>query len=174
MSDAAEAAAKELDWVTTRVLQALVGADRGGPADQAINGVALTFLLRQYLSTDRADLRDALGAALAQALEDAPAEPTVTGRAAWLTLFVEASAVADDERILAAIRGADRFLNGWHGRQTMRERLLEIAEATADDERPDGYGAGERIERLEARTWSIGLPSARPPSQVCATPAPGR
>jgi hypothetical protein len=105
MSEAAEAAAaaaRELDWVTTRVLQALVGADAGRSADEAINGVTLTFLLRQYLSTDRADLRDALGAALAQALEDAPAEPTVTGRAAWLTLFVEASAVADDERILTA------------------------------------------------------------------------
>jgi threonine aldolase len=59
--------------------------------------------------------------------------------------------MADDDRILAAIRGADRYLNGWHGRPTMRERLLEIAEATADDERPDNYGGGERIERLEAR-----------------------
>ena len=63
--------------------------------------------------------------------------------------------MADDERILAAIRGADRYLNGWHGRPTMRERLLEIAEATAEDERPDGYGAGERIERLEARIAGI-------------------
>jgi len=59
--------------------------------------------------------------------------------------------MADDDRILAAIRGADRYLNGWHGRPTMRERLLEIAEATVDDERPDNYGGGERIERLEAR-----------------------
>jgi threonine aldolase len=59
--------------------------------------------------------------------------------------------MADDERIQAAIRGADRFLNGWHGRPSLRERLAEIAEATAEDERPDTYGEGERIERLEAR-----------------------
>src|SRR5258707_10760392 len=99
MSEAADAAAKELDWVTTRLIQALDGDD-GHPSDGAIDGVALTFLLRQYLSTDRVDLRDALAAALAQALVDAPADPTVTGRAAWLTLFVEASVVADDERML--------------------------------------------------------------------------
>src|SRR6476661_11166049 len=63
--------------------------------------------------------------------------------------------MADDDRIVAAIRGADRHLNGWHGPPTMRERLLEIAEATPGDERPDGYGAGERIERLEARIAEI-------------------
>jgi threonine aldolase len=56
----------------------------------------------------------------------------------------------DDARIQAAIGGAERFLNGWHGRP-MRGRLQEIAEATAERERPDSYGAGERIERLEAR-----------------------
>jgi threonine aldolase len=56
----------------------------------------------------------------------------------------------DDARTKAAISGAERFLNGWHGR-VMRGRLQEIAEATGEQERPDIYGAGERIERLEAR-----------------------
>ena len=37
----------------------------------AVDAGALTFLLRQYLGTDRQDLRDALGAALAAALEHA-------------------------------------------------------------------------------------------------------
>jgi len=96
-----EAAANEIEWVTAHLLEALAPGD-GHPGDGAIDGVTLTFLLRQYLSTDRADLRDALSAALAQALEDAAADRTVTGRAAWLTLFVEASAVADDERMVGA------------------------------------------------------------------------
>jgi threonine aldolase len=49
------------------------------------------------------------------------------------------------------VAGADRFLNAWHGRPSMRDRLAAIAEATPDDERADGYGEGERIARLEAR-----------------------
>ena len=57
-----------------------------------------TLLLRGYLATGRADLGDALGLALAQALERAAADTTALGRAAWLTLLVEASIVADDER----------------------------------------------------------------------------
>ena len=57
----------------------------------------------------------------------------------------------DEERFRAAVRGAERFLNAWHGRPSMRERLAALAEATDEDERPDMYGAGERIERLEQR-----------------------
>lgn len=85
----------ELAAVTARVVEALAQED-------AVDAAALTLLLRQYLRTDREDLRDALGDALARALSAAAAEPTVIGRAEWLTLFVEATAVADDERILAA------------------------------------------------------------------------
>ena len=62
--------------------------------------------------------------------------------------------MADDARIQAAIGGAERFLNAWHGRP-MRERLWEIADATGEDERADGYGTGERIQRLEGRIAEI-------------------
>lgn len=101
----------ELEAITARVHAALLGdhadapehADGAGRAVGAIEPAGLTFLLRQYLSTDREDLRDALGGALAQALASAATEPTVIGRAAWLALFVEVAALADDERILAAV-----------------------------------------------------------------------
>ncbi len=100
----------ELEAITARVHAALLGdhanadrADGAGPAVGAIEPASLTFLLRQYLSTDREDLRDALGGALAHALASAATEPTVIGRAAWLALFVEVTALADDERILAAV-----------------------------------------------------------------------
>jgi hypothetical protein len=85
----------ELDAITARVLAAL---ETGEPPD----AIALTFLLRRYLATDRADLRERLGAALAHALTHAAEEPSIAGRAAWLTLFAEVAAVADDERIAAA------------------------------------------------------------------------
>jgi threonine aldolase len=63
--------------------------------------------------------------------------------------------MADDARIKVALGGAERSLNGWHGRPQMRDRLAEVAEATAAGERPDSYGEGERIERLESRIATI-------------------
>jgi hypothetical protein len=83
----------ELETITARVLDALA---------ETVDAASLTFLLRQYLSTDRADLRDALGRALASALEHAAAEPGVASRAGWLVLFAEVAAITDDERIVAA------------------------------------------------------------------------
>ena len=67
-----------------------------------MDAAVLAFLLRRYLGTDVTELRDTLGLALAQALTLAAADSTVLGRAAWLALLVEATAVADDERILPA------------------------------------------------------------------------
>ena len=61
----------------------------------------------------------------------------------------------DEERARAAIKGAERFLNAWHGGPGPRDRLLELAEATRDDERFDRYGSGERIERLERRVAEL-------------------
>ena len=61
----------------------------------------------------------------------------------------------DEERARTAIKGAERFLNAWHGGPGPRGRLLELADATADDERFDRYGSGERIERLERRVAEL-------------------
>ncbi len=63
--------------------------------------------------------------------------------------------MSDEERARAAIRGAERYLNAWHGGPGLRQWITEIAEATGDDERPDRYGAGERIERLEGRVAEL-------------------
>jgi len=59
------------------------------------------------------------------------------------------------ERIDAAIRGSERFLNAWHGGPSAQERLRAVAEATGDDERLDKYGKGDRIERLESRVAAL-------------------
>jgi hypothetical protein len=63
--------------------------------------------------------------------------------------------VPDEERARAAAQGADRFLNAWHGGPGPRDRLLELADATGEDERLDRYGSGERIERLERRVAEL-------------------
>jgi threonine aldolase len=63
--------------------------------------------------------------------------------------------VADEERARAAVRGAERFLNAWHGGPAARGRLLELADAMDEEERFDRYGSGERIERLEQRVAGL-------------------
>jgi threonine aldolase len=63
--------------------------------------------------------------------------------------------VPDDDRARAAVGRAERFLNAWHGGPGPRGRLLELADATSDDERFDRYGSGERIEQLEQRVAEL-------------------
>jgi hypothetical protein len=74
------------------------------------------LLLRRYLDEGGELLRDALGQALARALALAGSDATVIGRAAWLMLLVEATAVTDDERILPAVVDLTAGLRaGWPG-----------------------------------------------------------
>jgi threonine aldolase len=55
----------------------------------------------------------------------------------------------DEERVRAAVSGAERLLHGWLGRPSVRDQLVELVEATGEDEQADRYGSGERIERFE-------------------------
>jgi threonine aldolase len=66
-----------------------------------------------------------------------------------------AAAVHDEERARAAIAGAERFLNAWHGTAPMRQRLEALAAAVGDAERADRYGEGERLGRLERRVAEL-------------------
>jgi hypothetical protein len=91
----------ETESITDAVLAVLARA-RAGEADAVPGPAALTFLLRRYLASDRSDLRDALGEALAPALARAEAETRTLACAAWLTLFAETSAISDDDRLATA------------------------------------------------------------------------
>jgi hypothetical protein len=87
-----------LDIVAARAAQAVA-------REEIVDAAVPAFLLRRYLATDLTELRDTLGLALAQALTLAAADTTVLGRSAWLALLVDATAVADDERMLPVIEG---------------------------------------------------------------------
>jgi hypothetical protein len=90
--------AEAIDWITDVVVAAIQRGD-------TIAADALRFLLRRYCATDRADLRDALEPGLANGLRCQAAAETTDERAAWLTLFSEAAAISDDDRLQGA--GAD-------------------------------------------------------------------
>jgi len=93
----------DLDAIAAQIAGAIAGGRAPSP-------VEARFLLREYIATGRDDVRDALGLALAHALADAGpgADDTandgmrIADRAALLMLFVEAVAIADDERVIAA------------------------------------------------------------------------
>jgi len=125
-----------LEAVAARVVDAVVDTTaREDVCDAAVP----TFLLRRYLSTDAvstnalstdglgtdsADVRGALGLALAQGLALGGSDATVIGRAAWLTLLVEATAVAEDERILPA---AAELITGLQAEWPAQTRIDEAS-----------------------------------------------
>ena len=86
-----------LDGIAARILDAIAQNEPVAPD-------ATMFVLRHYVASGRDDLREPLGVALAQALEAARGDSGPLAHAAWLTVFVEAAAIADDERIVQAAR----------------------------------------------------------------------
>lgn len=84
--------------LTASVLDDVVRDAAQGAAD----AIKLTFLLRRYVVTDAPELRDALGGALAIALDSHRSLDTIVSRAASLTLFTEAFALSDDDRLGSA------------------------------------------------------------------------
>ena len=92
--------------------------------EAVVDAAVPALLLRRYLETDGPALRDTLGSALAQALALAASDTTVIGRAAWLTLMVDATAVAEDERILPA---AHALLAGLQSGWPAQTRIDEVS-----------------------------------------------
>lgn len=82
----------ELEEAAARAVEAVA-------REELVDAAVPALLLRRYLDTEQPGLQNALGLALAQSLVLAASDASMVGRAAWLTLLVEATAVADDERI---------------------------------------------------------------------------
>jgi hypothetical protein len=156
-----------IDWLTGRVLQALDGGD-------AITPAAATLLLRRYAATGRDDLRDALGPALAGALEASSVERDSSRRSEWLALFVEASALSDDDRLrheAGELVGALRALWPSRGDIAPAMRSVDACLTAASDDNADTLvpAAIAELERVvglayapgEGLTHAIHEPSGR-------------
>jgi hypothetical protein len=89
-----------IDAITERILHALA-------IDGEVTPQALMLLLRQYAATGRDELSEALGPALARAVDrcltDPPAAFEEADRPDWMMLFVEAAALSEDDRVRRAI-----------------------------------------------------------------------
>jgi hypothetical protein len=124
------------------------------------------FLLRRYLGADSlgseiADLGNALGVALAQALALARSDATVIGRAAWLTLLVESTAVAEDERMLHAAAALIAGLQAEWPAQTRIDEASASVEAclrAAEIVDPDSIvqNAIDQLERVIGGSYRPG------------------
>lgn len=107
-----------LDAIAARAVAAA-----GGPT----SSTTVLFLLRHYLASGSDDAREALGVALAQALEHAADEVDIVERAAWLTLFVEATVIADDDRVAGAAQTlAASLSSGWPAADGLRDGLASV------------------------------------------------
>jgi hypothetical protein len=97
------------------------------PGEDATSATTVLFLLRHYLASGSDEARDALGIALASALERASDEPSIVERAAWLTVFVEATAIAEDDRIGAAAQAlAASLSSAWPAADGLRDGLASV------------------------------------------------
>ena len=97
----------------------LAAAARSAPLDAH----AQLFLLQLARLDARDDLVETLGDSLAQALIEHRAAASVSARAAWLHLFVEADRISEDERLCDAIEDlTGRLRHDW--------AAVSIADAT--------------------------------------------
>jgi hypothetical protein len=127
---------------------------------ESLDATALLFLLRRYRATLRDDLGDAVGRALALALDAPDRDAAIAERAAWLTLFVEASALTDDERLPLAIRDLVTELRaGWASPSI--EQAAAAVGACLEAARLDGASslaadAVDELERIVGRAYRPG------------------
>lgn len=144
-----------IDWIVEQVLGALAGGEHASPA-------GLTLVLRRYAATGRADLGDALGPALARALDRAtsPDRPD-DGLAEWLALFVEAAEISEDERLgaaAAALVAALRRRWPGTGRLTPALRSVDVCLSAAHLGNEDvvAVAAIDELERIVGATYEPG------------------
>lgn len=144
-----------LEWIVDRVLGALAGGEPVSPA-------GLTLLLRRYAATGRADLGDALGSALARALDRAtsPDRPKA-GQSEWLGVFVEAAAISEDERLPAAAAALVAALRrSWPAKGALTPALRSIdaclSAAHLGNEDIVAVAAIDELERIVGASYEPG------------------
>jgi hypothetical protein len=151
-----------LDAIAERV----VGA---ATCEDTTSSVAALFLLRHYLATGRDDVRDPLGVVLAHGLAAAAEEQTVAERAGWLSVFAEAMAIADDDRIMEAVQALAGTLSAaWPSRDGLRDGMASVdacLRASAVVESLDLVPAAiDELERVVGATYRPGTGLVDPAS----------
>jgi hypothetical protein len=154
---------EDLDRLTDDVLQL-------AREERALDAAALTFLLRRYRATDRADLREtlqmALGAALARPLLDG----STSERAGYVTALVEALPVAEDDRVRSAVEALVESLQAeWGAARPVDESAVALdACLLASDALDAGDvvpGAIDEMERVIAGAYRPGEGLAHEPAR---------
>ena len=143
-----------IDQVTARLLDAIGRGDRDDP-------IVLRFLLRRFRATGRDDLRDGLGPALARALDQHGGDVAMQRRAEWLTLFAEAAAVSDDERMHEAVGELLEVVSRcWRSAATMAEAAAALDACLSAGSVVDNRGAIaaaiDELERVVGPAYSPG------------------
>ena len=128
---------------------------------ESVSPAAATLLVRRYAETGRDDVGRALGFALAQAIDLAGAAGEEARQPGWLTMFLEAATVSDDDRV-------PRICEELAGRlQRQWADLATIGDLAASLESCLAYGTGapavEELERAIGRTYTPGAGLARSP-----------
>jgi len=135
--------------VAIDALTAHVAADVA--ASDAVEPVAVRFLLSQYIATARDDLSAIVGAALGRALQQSETIATAAP-AEWLLLYADACTWSDDARLRAA---AARLLTAGGGHEADGiEAMLRGASALGDGARL--ASSVDDLERLIARAYEPG------------------
>lgn len=126
-----------------------------------LNPTALTCLLRLFGATGRDDIRERLGEALTLALDTHQSETRLARRAAWLSMFRQALALSDDDRLAsAAAHLALSIRDGWRASTGIGESMCAVdaclgAAGVASDTSLVADAVDE-LERLVGRAYNPG------------------
>lgn len=129
---------------------------RGEPIDAH----AVMLLLQRYRQSPDDALAETVGQALARALDDYAHADSVLERAAWLTSFVDAADLSDDERLFEAIRHLTSELRASWTLPRTDESAAAVG-ACLETVRLDGFesvaaAAVDELERIVARSYRPG------------------
>jgi hypothetical protein len=157
-----------LHEAVTKLEGAVLAALQRDDFGEVVDARALQLLLRRYQSAAPADaeLDLTLGRALAISLDRYAADETVLGRAAWMELFVEASALSDDDRLIEAIGTLASALRRAWGTPPLGQRCAAIGAslyaAALEPFQSIAADAIDELERIIGRTYDRSvLPATR-------------
>ena len=152
----------DLDTIVACVVESVAASD-------AIDPMAVRFLLSQYAATGSDELSAIVGRALALALDQHGAAPAEE-RAEWLRLFADAAVWSEDERVAAAIvsllpivdvRAADGIDAVLHASTTIGDRArLSAAVDALEQLVARGYEPGDGVAAADQFTVASALLTA--------------